>query len=146
MNISIKKTLLALALGVAATGCDSGTPGGPGGKPADKPVVGTADNAFTLSPPTLGTSLKQGEAKQVEIGIKRGKNFDQDVAVKFDAVPNGVTFDPASPTLKKGEESVKVSVKAADDAALGDFTVKVIGHPTTGPDASNDLKLSVSKK
>jgi hypothetical protein len=29
---------------------------------------------------------------------------------------------------------------------LGDFTVKVTGHPTKGPDATNELKITVAKK
>jgi hypothetical protein len=35
---------------------------------------------------------------------------------------------------------------AADDASLGDFAVKVTGHPTHGADASNELKITVAKK
>ena len=37
--------------------------------------------------------------------------------------------------------------KAADDAALGDFTVKLTGHTaTSGTDATNELKLTVAQK
>ena len=37
-------------------------------------------------------------------------------------------------------------VTAADEAALGDFTIKVTGHPTKGADASNEFKITVDKK
>jgi hypothetical protein len=35
---------------------------------------------------------------------------------------------------------------AADHASLGDFTIKVIGHPTKGGDATTDLEVAVVKK
>jgi hypothetical protein len=68
------------------------------------------------------------------------------VSLKFEGLPKGVTVEPLLPAIKHGEEETKVTVKAADDAALGDHTVKVIGHPKEGPDAISDLKLTISKK
>ena len=128
------------------TGCGNGTPGGPGANVNKPPVVGRADETFTLDVPNLSTSLKQGETKMFSIAIKRGKNTDQDVKLSFTDMPKGVTFDPASPTIKHGDQDVKISATAADDAALGDFVVKVAGHPTTGADATNTMKLTVVKK
>jgi uncharacterized membrane protein len=139
-------TLLVLGL-VAFTGCNKGTEGGPGAtNPTNKSHIGQTEDTFSLTVPTLSTKLKQGESKVVDIGIKRGKNFDEDVALKFDNMPQGVTIDPATPTIKHGDSDTKITVKTADDAAVGDFTVKVTGHPTKGTDASNDLKLTVQKK
>lgn len=139
--------LCAVAL-AAPIGCDKGTPGGPGATAPgeNRTRVGQADDTFSLSLPTLSTHLKQGEAKVVTVGISRWKNFDGDVSLKFDTLPKGVAVDPAAPAIKHGETEAKVTVKAADDAALGDFTVKVVGHPSKGADASNDLKLTVEKK
>lgn len=137
--------MAALAL-FALVGCNNGTSGGPGVDKNKPKTVGQTDETFKLSLPTLATKLKQGEAKEVTIGIKRGKNIDEDVTIKFEDVPKGVTFDPASPTIKHGDTEAKVTVKAADDAAVGDFTVKVIGKPGKGVEAKDDLKLSISKK
>jgi len=155
----MKSTLTALAAAalIAMVGCNTGTPGGPGADKAkeqakesnlkkfENKIIEPADT-FTVSVPTLSTSLKQGETKVVTLGVHRGKNFDENLAVKFEDLPQGVTIDPAAPTIKKGDAETKVSVKAADDAALGDFTIKVIGHPDKGPDASNTLKVTVKKK
>ena len=58
----------------------------------------------------------------------------------------GVTLDPASPSINHGDKDIKVTVKAAADAALGDFTIKMTGHPEKGSDATNDLKLTIAKK
>ena len=106
-----------------------GTSGGPGvtNPPRRNPLYGQADNTFNLSVPRLSTSLKQGETKEVSIGIKRGKNFQEDVTLKFADGPQGVTLDPASPVIKHGDTEAKVTLKAAADASLGDFTVKVTG-------------------
>src|SRR5258708_5878050 len=141
---------LLIAASVAFAGCNNNsTPGGPGAtsnRGDNKPVVGRADDTFTLDPPNLATKVKQGESKAVSIGIKRGKNFDQDVTLKFSDLPKGVTIDPAGPVIKHGDTEAKLTVKAADDAALGDFAVKATGHPTKGSDASNELRITVDKK
>lgn len=135
----------------AFLGCEGkSTPGGAGatnrGANSKTANIGKPDNSFTLSTPTLSTKLKQSESEVVTISIKRGKNFDSDVSLKFEGLPKGVSADPSSPTIKHGEEEAKVTFKAAEDAAVGDFTVKVIGHPKEGPDAVSELKLGISKK
>ena len=144
----MKSALVATAAAAmfVLVGCNNGTPGGPGVDKNKPSKVGQTADTFSLTVPELATKLKQGEAKDVTIGIKRGKNIDEDVTVKFEDVPKGVTFDPASPKIKHGDTEAKVGVKAADDAAVGDFTVKVIGKPTKGPEATNEMKVSVAKK
>jgi uncharacterized membrane protein len=137
---------LALSL-TALTGCgDKGTPGGPGkDDPNKKPMIGTAEDTFSLDVPNLSTTIKQGETKTITIGISRGKNFDQNVVLKFENLPSGLTATPAAPTLPKGDTDVKVSLAAAADAAIGDFEIKVHGNPKTGPDAHNMFKVKVEK-
>jgi hypothetical protein len=103
-------------------------------------------DSFTMSMPFWTTGLKQGEAKAVSITISREKRFDQDVTLKFDGLPKGITVEPAGAVIKNGEPEAKFVIKAADDAALGDFAVKVTGHPTKGADATHDFKFTVAKK
>lgn len=137
--------LLVVAL-VALVGCGGkDSAGGPGAtNPTGKqPLYGQADNTFNLTAPS--TSLKQGETKVVSIGIRRGTNFQEDVTLKFADVPQGVTLDPASPVIMHGVTETKVTLKAAADASLGDFTVKVTGHPTKGGDGSTEFKITVAK-
>jgi hypothetical protein len=147
--------LIALAM-AALAGCNNGSTGtsekhagGPGAGTnvtARGPLIGEGDNQFALSPPALATHVKQGEEKEVKIDIKRGKDFDKDVALKFSDVPKGVTITPEHPTIKHGDTGVAVHVKAADDAAVGDFKVKIGGHPTQGPDATQTMELKIDKK
>lgn len=139
--------LLAMAI-VAGAGCGQATPGGPGvtNPPQNQPAYGEADKTFNLSVPRMSTTVHQGGAKEVSIGIERGKNFQEDVALKFADGPKGVTLSSANPIILHGDTEAKVTLKATDDAALGDFTVKVTGHPTKGGDATNELKITVAKK
>jgi hypothetical protein len=151
----MKSTFLAVGACAlfAFTGCCGGTPGGPGATdrsktgPADQvnAALNPAPDSFTLTVPALGVKVKQGESKVVSVGISRGKNFDEDVALKFEGLPQGVTAEPAAPAIKHGDTEAKVTLKAAADAAVGSFTVKVVGHPQKGPDATTELKLTVEK-
>lgn len=156
----MKHTLVAMAFGalLSLVGCsNSSPPGGPGAEKAkerekDSKIKKAEDkirqpeDTFSLSTPSLSTHVKQGESKAVTIGIKRGKNFDEDVALKFEDAPKGVTLDPSAPSIKHGDTEAKITVKAAEDAALGDFTVKIVAHPSKGADTSSELKLTVEKK
>lgn len=139
--------LLTAALGVF--GCADNTKlGGPGATTPDreKPMIGQADNTFTLDPPNFATNVKQGESKVVSIGIKRGKNFDQDVTLEFENVPQGLSFEPRKPTIKKSEKEVQLTVKATDTAAVNTHMVKILGHAANGPPATNEIKIEVDKK
>src|SRR5689334_3324062 len=117
------KSALATAAAVALfalVGCDKGTPGGAGvTSPSQKAGnVKQTEDTFTLSLPTFSTKVKQGETKEITVSLSRGKNFGEDVALKFENLPKGVTLEPAAPTIKHGDKDAKVKVKAADDAAL----------------------------
>ncbi len=140
--------LLTSAL-IALSGCNHGSsPGGPGvATPRQRqPAYGEADRTFNLSTPRLSTTLHQGETKEVSIGIERGTNFEGDVTFDFADGPEGVTIASANPIIKHGDKTAKVTLKATADASLGDFTVKVTGHPTKGPDSASELKITVAKK
>lgn len=140
---------------VIGIGCSESTPGGPGvmttppqsnTTTALKPVLGPDEDTFALSVPVLSTHLKQGEAVTRTISLSRGKNFDEDVNLTFSGLPQGVTMEPMSPVIRHGDSEIKVTLQAAEDAALGDFTIKVIGHPAQGADSTSDFKLTVDEK
>lgn len=136
---------LAVMTLAALTGCSQGTPGGPG--TAEKsPAYGQTDDTFNLSVPVLSSNLQQGEQKEATVGIKRAKNFDEDVVLTFADVPKGVTVEPASPVIKHGDTDAKITFKAGNEAALGNFKVKVTGHPTKGSDAEIEFKLTIAAK
>jgi hypothetical protein len=168
--------LWAIALIAAAGCNNASTPGGPGvanndrsakttdpttppvvnretsARPAsdstvtNRPNYGEAERTFEVSTPVLSTRVVQGETKAIAIGISRGKNFDEDVTLRLTEIPKGVTFDPPAPRIMHGDKDCKVNVQVAEDAALGDFTVNVSGHPEKGADATTTLKLTVVEK
>ena len=143
----IASAVLITAL-VALSGCNRGIAGGPGvvGKTTTKLAFTESDDTFNLSVPILPTTIKQGERIATEISIKRGKNFDEDVALKFSGLPKGVRVEPSPALIKHGDADAKLTLRANNDAALGDFTISVTGHPTKGADALIGYKISVDKK
>ena len=150
-------TFAAAALALTL-GCNQSNPGGPGvtstpttqgnssTTAAHKPLIGEAEDTFKMNTPTLSTRVKQGESTTAKISISRGKNFDEDVALKFTDVPKGVTLTPVTAMIAKGDKEATIDVQAAADAAIGEFTVKVAGHPEKGPDATSELKLTILEK
>lgn len=136
--------LLTLTL---TTGCTQGTPGGPGAtQEGSRTTYGQADNSFNLAVPRLTSSLQQGARADATIGIQRAENFDQDITLKFEDVPAGVTIEPASPQILHGDTDAKLVIHAGDEAPLGDFKIRVTGHPTKGSDAQVEFKLTVAPK
>lgn len=142
---------------VILTGCDKkGSTGGPGvsststtttsGNSATTTTVTNSAATFNLTVPSTSTSIKQGDSKTITVGIKAGRDFDQAVSLMFTDLPTGVKIDPAAPMLKAGDKEASLVVTAAPDAAPGDYTIKVTGHPATGEDSTADLKISVEKK
>jgi hypothetical protein len=138
-------------------GCNQQTPGGPGitespnlsktiSVTAERPIYGEADGTFNLYIPSLSTRMKQGQTRDLFISVSRGRNFTEDVTVKMPDLPKGVTVDPGTPVIKDGERQVEVRVQAANDAAVGEFRIVVLGHPERGADATTVLKLVVSEK
>lgn len=105
-----------------------------------------AKDTFSVGLPILSTSLKQGESKTVIMTINRDKKFDNEVTLNFGKLPEGVSVEPSATVIKQGNSESTITLTATNDAALGDFTIKVTGHPSKGADKSNDFKLSVIEK
>lgn len=142
----MKNSFAGLTLAVViAAGCSQGTPGGPGAK-SEKTSYGQVEDTFNLSVPLLSSSVQQGAKADAIVGIKRAKNFGEDVSLTFSDVPEGVTVVPAKPMIKHGDTEAKFAFKATGNASVGDFKVKVTGHPTKGADAQVDFKLTIAAK
>ena len=143
----MQRTFAGLAFAVLATlvGCNQGTPGG-AGTAEQAPAFGQANDTFNLSVPMLASSVQQGKQTESTVGIKRAKNFDEDVSLKFSDLPPGVTIEPASMMIKHGDSDAKFTFKAGDHAPIGDFLIKVTGHPTNGSDAQVEFKLKIAPK
>jgi hypothetical protein len=96
-------------------------------------LVGCGDTTsdskkLTLSIPN-SVELKPGEAKKATFTITR-KGFDEDVKLTIEGLPDGVTAEDKTPTVKKGSKDVEVTFKAAEGAATiekKDVVVKASG-------------------
>jgi len=142
------------------TAADDATPGEYHVKVVGTPTSGPVSNAdfkltvkpratFTLDPPgnaLWAAGIKQGETRQFEVGVGREKEFIDDVTLKFDGMPKGVSIEPASIVVKNGETVGKMAVKVTDDAPVGNHVIKVTGHPAKGHDVTKDMTLSIVKK
>jgi hypothetical protein len=136
---------ILLAMSAVSIGCNWGASQGPGiaSTSSDESIPGKIEDTFSLDLPSA--KLKQGETATLPIAIVRGKNFNEDVSIRFGELPKGVTIKPDNPTIMHGDDmEEKLEVKAADDATVGDFTVNVIGHPRMGADVSSELKINVA--
>jgi hypothetical protein len=131
---------------VVFTGCNNpGTPGGPGADNKKTTLGGAPKEAVEVVPPT-GVTVTQGADKTVTFSLKKGEGFAEDVTLKFEDMPKGVTIDPPSPTIKASDKEIKITFKAEPDATEGKKEVKVVGHPEKGKDAVNKFDLTVEKK
>jgi hypothetical protein len=117
-------------------------PRGPGA-----PAIGGSDT-FRLTAPTgltAGVTLKQGEKKEVTIGISRGSTFKENVKLEVKNPPKGLTVTPEKPSIAAGDSQAKVMIEAAKDAPLGTHTVEITGVPDNGASATVDLTVKVEK-
>lgn len=106
----------------------------------------TAKDSFTVGLPILSTSLKQGESRTVAMTINRDRKFNDEVTLNFGKLPEGVSLEPSAPVMKQGDSESTITLTASNDAALGNFTIKVTGHTSDGADVSKDFKLAVVEK
>ena len=114
---------------------------------AKKPIAGEAAGTFSLSVPFESVALTQGGEQDVLIGINRGENFGEEVAINVSGLPAGVTMETVDPVITPGSTGVTLTLKAADDATLGDFTVKVTGHTaSSGADFTQEFKITVTQE
>jgi hypothetical protein len=129
-------------------GCGESTPpGGPGAKnPPNQQTSAAKADTFKLSLPSGSTHVKQGESKTTSISVDKGKTFAQDIRLSFENLPQGVTMEPATATVRSGDTKESFTIKASDTAQPGETAVRVIGRPTSGPESTGEMRITVDKK
>jgi len=142
---AITAGLVTLGL-VALVGCNTSPSGGSGGPRATGAGGATASSAmFKIKAPALSTTLKQGDTTEVKLTIERGKDFKDDVTLKFEG-DKGLKVEPAEKVVKAGDpDEVAVKVMAEKDAPVGDAKVTVTGMPKGGSTVAVDFKVKVEK-
>jgi hypothetical protein len=151
----MKRRIAFLLAGVLVlpVACNQSDVGGPGAKPggskpnsSNKNVVTGAPKheTFRLSAPSMSTTLKQGETKEVDITVERASDFKEDVTLTFKSEA-GLKVMPESTTIKASEKDTKarVNVTAEKNAPIGDSLIHVTGKPETGEPTAVDFKITV---
>jgi uncharacterized membrane protein len=111
---------------------------------AQKPVVTDKHNTFTLEVPKMTPNLKRGKREDVTISISRGTAFKESVKLQFHA-PKGITVTPAEPVIQAGQDKVKATIQAANDAVAGKSNIEVTAVPESGQSVSLEMPVQVKQ-
>lgn len=115
------KMMSAMTLALVVAGCQESTSTGPAttttetGKPAIKKLSLVA---------ATGQTIKQGNTDDVSIKITRD-NFNDPVTIRLNDLPAGVELIGNEVVIPSGQNSITLQLKAAPDAATGDYKVKI---------------------
>jgi len=130
---------------LALTGCGASSTTGGGG---------TAGGTFKFTDiPRTNTTVKHGGSETVTLKIDKDSAFKEDVKLsttvtgKNNTEAKGVTAE-VDPSMWKasGPAEVKVTIKASDEAAAGEYDVKVTGTPTKGIPVAAIIGVKVPEK
>src|SRR5262249_52490715 len=115
-----------------------------------RPAVGSNEPFKLRGPGVLGTSdvtLKQGEKKEIKVGVSRSSDFKEGVKLTVKNAPKGLTVTPEKADVPGADDHVMVTVEAAKDAPLGSQIVDLVGAADNakGPEQTLQLKVTVEK-
>lgn len=119
----MKRTTIisAISLALAIAGCQETTSTGPAVKTTDsgKPAVKKLSMVAATS-----QTIKQGESDDLSIKITRD-NFTEPVTIRLNDLPAGVEVVGKEAVIPAGQNSIKLQLKAAPDALVGDHQVTI---------------------
>ena len=128
-------TIVLMLVLAAMYGCQSSSSPRGGGM--------TKDVGFKVAVPTFSTEIKQGQAQNVMVSLERGDYFKQDVKLQI-KTSTGISVDPTSVVIKANDKpDVQLKIAAAQNAALGEYRVSVMGIPETGESTSTTFTVTV---
>ena len=110
-------------------------------------IYAMTSEGSTRAVPTYGAvsaakSALESHTRQLAMELAR-----RNAGISVNAIRAGVTITPASPVIKGSDSEILIDVAADAAAPVGEFTVKVTGHPMqNGVDAQNEFKLNIAAK
>lgn len=123
--------VMTLALTVAF-GCMSPKGGGMSG-----------DEGFKIQVPMFTTDIKQGDRQTINVTVRRGELFKQDVRLEIKA-SEGITVTPGNVLVRASDVGeVPLQIVVPRNAALSEYRVYVKGTPQTGESTSIEIKVKV---
>jgi uncharacterized membrane protein len=127
---------LAALAGILVVGCNKSPEGGEEG----------TSNTFSISAPTMSTTIKQGDKQSVKITLNRNKDFKQNVKLSAKSADEKVKPDFAKDMIAMSDPAeVVLTIDVAKDTPTGDHTIHVTGTPDGGKPTSVDVKIKVDK-
>jgi uncharacterized membrane protein len=103
----------------------------------------TEDEGFKIVVPAFTTEIKQGEAQTAIVTLHRDDYFKQNVRLLINTT-KGISLDPTSVLIKsKDKPDVQILITVATDAALGEYSIRVMGTPETGESTSTVFTVKV---
>jgi uncharacterized membrane protein len=127
-------TLTAIAALMFA-GCNTSPEGG---------TPGTSSN-FTISAPTLPTTIKQDNKESVKLTLNRGTDFRKTVKLSV-STPDKVKAELNKDAIAPSDSGdVMLNIAVAKDAPLGDQVIRITGTPDGGTAAIVDVKIKIEK-
>jgi|SRR5579872_532537 len=120
----------------AFVGCNHSPEGGTPGTPS----------SFTISAPSISTTIKQDNKESVKLTLNRGSDFKKTVSLTA-TTPDKIKADFSKNSVAPSEPSdVMLNISVAKDAALGDHVIHVTATPEGGGSATSvDVKIKVEK-
>lgn len=133
---NLLRTAALAVVALAPVACNTSSQGG---------NAGTKDS-FTVTGPTMSTTVKQGDRQTVKLTLNRGSDFKKDVALAATA-PTGLKVDLGSKKVAASEPAeVTMTIEATKDAAVGDHVIKVTATPDSGKATDLEVKVKVEEK
>ncbi len=91
----------------------------------------------------FNTEIKQGQTQSVTVSLERGDYFKQDVKLQIEAF-TGISVEPTSVIIKASDKpDVQLRIAAPQNAALGEYGIRVLGTPETGEPTSTVFTVRV---
>ena len=101
------------------------------------------DEGFKIQVPMFTTDIKQGDRQTINVTVRRGEFFKQDVRLEVTA-SQGINVTPASVLIKANDTpEVPIQIVVPKNAALSEYRVYVKGTPQTGQPTSIEIKVKV---
>lgn len=130
-----------------AAGCNKTTTTGPGSSTATKNTNSAGQPAakkLSLMA-AKDQTIKQGAEDKVLVTINRD-NFSDPVSVGFEGLPQGVTMVETNPVISGSDNTINLTLKAADDAAVGEKDVTLFAKAAGVEKNTQTFKLTINKK
>lgn len=81
----------------------------------------------------------------MSISANKGERFDDEIELTFDP-PEGISIEPETVTVARGETDAEFTVKVDGDAAAGEKSIPVTGRSGTGLKTSGSFKIEVVQR